>query len=57
MDYKDNAGVELVQKEFIANEDNLLEKIDYALNQKIKFDAQKYNWKNIVKEVEEVYKK
>ena len=57
MDYEDNAGVELVQKQFVANEKNLLKKIELALKSKIEFDLEKYNWKNIAKQIEGVYRK
>lgn len=57
LDYSGNASTSLVPKEFVATEENLLEKIKLAIGKKIHFDAEKYDWENITKQVEEVYQK
>ncbi len=56
LDYPDSASKYLVPEEFVANEKNLLEKIENAFGKKIKLDKKKYSWKNITNQVEKVYK-
>jgi len=57
LDYPDSASQYLIPKEFVANEKNLLKKIDWAINQKANLNKDKYSWDNIAKQVEEVYLK
>lgn len=55
LDYKNSASKYLVPKEFVTNEKNLSEKIAFAMNNKVSFEKEKFNWDGIAKQIEKVY--